>query len=179
MSSCLFSICFETDTTIFSTSIKDTKDTKDAKDSILLDDPENTGASGGNLPNKDAFTISNILNLKTQIIPSNMTDDLHEEYKINFPNIKLWDYDIHNSIIIDDIEKVICIILFINGVYGLHYICNIDTFETKKQDLQNLVHKISFDQNFSQKNEYILLINTFNINGKIQTSNYENIFISF
>ena len=101
MSSSLFSICFETDTTIFSTSIKD------AKDSILLDDPENTGASGGNLPNKDAFTISNILNLKTQIIPSNMTDDLHEEYKIIFPNIKLWDYNIHNSIIIDDIEKVI------------------------------------------------------------------------
>ena len=61
MNSSLFSLCFETDTTLFSSSYKDT---------LILDESKDSGASGNGIPNKDAFTITNILNLNTRIIPN-------------------------------------------------------------------------------------------------------------
>ena len=157
-----FSLWFETDTSIV----------LEKTDTII------SGASGDTtIPNKDAFTISNILNLKTRITPNEMIDILHNEYNINYPNIKLWNYDIDYSLG-NNFEKLVCTILFINGVYGIHYICNTDHYTINQQKqyiLENVIPKYKL---YSQTdNEYVLLINTFTNGGRSKTSIYENIFL--
>jgi len=170
MNSRLFSICFETDTTL---------DLFNEKDTLLLDELNTFGASGAlghPIPNKDVFTISTLLNTKIQIIPNNRIADLQDYYKINFPHIKLWFFDIN---IIHNFDKCVCIILFINGVYGIHYVCNIDNYSIRqqKQYITDIVipnYKLyKHTQNNDDKYEFNLLINTFDSNGNTKTSTYE------
>ena len=142
--------------------------------------------------NKDAFTLSNVLNMKIQIISDknkNYLEDqiytLEEEYKVQFPNTKLWIHDLDKKHI--KTKNIICIILFINDIYGLYYICNTDTFEdTKYTILETILNKIdkqitqiqSIDNKTTEPNntnKYVLLINTFNSDGKTETSTYEPI----
>jgi hypothetical protein len=165
-----FSICFETDTEIISVNTKK-RENKENKETILSE----LSATGTYINNKDAFTISNILNFKIRIIPDEIIDILQNENNINFRNIKLWNYDI-NCNLGNDFEKLVCIILFINGVYGIHYICNTDNYSITKQKqyiLENILlnHKLYSQSN----NEYVLLINTFNSDGRTKTSIYETI----
>ena len=178
MNSSLFSICFETDTTLISTS----------ENNIGI--TNNSGASGHPIPNKDAFTLSTILNLNTntRLIHNNRIALLQDYYKIHFPTIKLWMFDINQNIDTNtDFEKLVCIILFINGVYGLHYVCHIDNYtiqQQKKYILENIIPNYKLyncTHNNDAKNdnnyEFILLINTFDSNGNTKTSDYENILI--
>ena len=183
MNSSLFSICFEIDTTLISTSENNIGITNTSGAS---------GASGHPIPNKDAFTLSTILNLNTRLIPNNRIALLQDYYKIHFPTIKLWMFDINKNIdTTTDFEKLVCIILFINGVYGLHYVCHIDNYtiqQQKKYILDNVIpnyklynHIHNTDAKNDAKNdnnyEFILLINTFESNGNTKTSDYENILI--
>jgi hypothetical protein len=161
-----YSICFETDTTIFSTDINN------------YNSYYNSGASADiTIPNKNAFTLKNILNCKTRIISSSIIDILQENYKISDPNIKLWCYDINintkiNTNIQKDLEldNMICIILFINGVYGLHYICNSDTLDKQKDHILNNI-KNNISNNIITM--YSAYINTFNSNGQTKSSVFE------
>jgi hypothetical protein len=143
--------------------------------------------------NKHAFTIANVLNMKIQIISDNnktyLEDKIYtleEEYKIQFPHSKLWIHDLDKKHI--KTKNLICILLFINDVYGLYYICNTNTLEdTKYHILETILNKI--DKQITQiqipqphsldtktnTNKYVLLINTFNSDGKTETSKYEPI----
>jgi hypothetical protein len=168
-----FSICFETDTTIISSSKSSNKDTNNITSGAC-------GACGDDsLPNKDAFTQSNILNLKIRIIPNTMIENVQEHYKITYPHIKLWQFDINDSLGYD-CEKLVCILLFINGVYGLHFMCTINTLDKQKHYILDTVipkyklynHK---NNNYPDNDKYVLLINTFNSNGSTNTSVYEPI----
>ena len=167
-----FSICFETDKTIRS---------KDALYTYTEIEPIGACASGGNILNKDAFTISNILNLKTRIISNKLISQHQDYYNTHFSNIKLWIYDMNIKFDIDidiDITKIVCIILFINDVYGIHYVVNTDNYTIKQQKqyiLENVIPKYKL---YSQKDndDYVLLINTFDSNGLTNTSTYETIF---
>ena len=169
MNSSLFSICFETYTKL---------DSFNEKDTLLLDELNYSGASSHGLPNKDIFTISTLLNTKIQIIPNNRIADLQEDYKINFPHIKLWIYDINKNIN-TNFEKLGCIILFINGVYGIHYVCNIDNYSIKQQkhyitDIVIPNYKLyKHTKNNDDNDEFNLLINTFDTNGNTKSSVYE------
>ena len=144
----LYKLCFQTDTTIFVSS---------------------------NKTNKNAFTLANMLNMKTQIYDENNIDNVKSEYKIRFPNIRLWifdlDIDIESS---RDIENIICIVVFVNEVYGLHYICNTNTILDKKTHiLNNIKKKIgnnienNIEKNIDMYSAYTL---RFNSSGKINTS---------
>lgn len=185
-----FSICFETDTTILPSSKSSNRDIDRNTNKII------SGAFGDDsIPNKDAFTQSNILNLKTRIIPNTMIEDLQNHYKITFPHIKLWNYDINDSLgdsLGDNCEKLVCIILFINGVYGIHYISNTDNYSTEKQKYyisENIIKNIELSSRSHthnhihnhihtySNNEYVLLINTFNNDGITNTSIYESIIL--
>ena len=169
-----FSICFETDMTVIASNHMDKSIDKTKDLSYAYGDDS--------IPNKDAFTISNILNFKTQIIPTDKIEDLQNDYISKFPNIKLRSYDIKiylklNTIL--EFDKIACIILFTNGVYGLHFICNIDNIDAKKKYIiEDIIKKYkSYNhtiQNHSS-NKFVLLTNTFNIDGKIETSTFENI----
>jgi hypothetical protein len=169
----LFSICFETDITVVPSSNRD-RDTNKIISGACGDD---------SIPNKDAFTQANILNLKTRIIPNTMIKDLQEHYNITFPHIKLWQFDINESLgesLGDNCEKLVCIILFINGVYGIHYISNIDTLNKQKQYiLDTIISKYKLynykNENYTDNDKYVLLINTFNSDGSTNTSIYEPI----
>lgn len=174
MNSSLFSICFETDTTLISTSEKNIIITK------------TSGASGYPIPNKDVFIISTLLNTKIQIIPNNRIALLQDYYKINFPHIKLWMFDINKNIDTNtDFEKLVCVILFINDVYGIHYVCNIDHYtirQLKQYIVENVIpnyklydHIYNNDAKNDNKYKFILLINTFESNGKTKTSDYKTI----
>ena len=178
MNSSLCSICFETDTSLISTS----------EINIDIDIDNTTGSSGHTIPNKDAFTLSNIVNLNTRIIPNHRIEHLQDYYKIHFPSIKLWLYDINKNINTNtNFEKLSCIILFINSVYGLHYVCNTDNYSIKQQKqyiLENVIpnyklynHIHTNDDKNDEKNddkyEFMLLINTFDTNGKTKSSTYE------
>ncbi len=149
----LFSICFLTDATLVS--------------------------SNNVLPNKDAFTTSTLLNMKTKIISNDIIDTLHKECKLYIPHIKLWMIDINPSIITNidtDFEKLVCIILFINGVYGIHYVCNTDnyTIEHQKQYIvENVIPNYKLYSRNSNTTEFKLLINTFDSNGNTKTTEYE------
>lgn len=97
-----FSICFETDKTITS---------KDGLYTHTENEPIGACASGGNIINKDAFTISNMLNLKTRIISNKLISQHQEYYNTHFSNIKLWVYDVNMHYDFDiDITKIVCII---------------------------------------------------------------------
>ena len=178
----ILSLCFETDTTktSFDTTINKYKNKTDAL--CTKYDPINTydacGAYGdATLPNKDAFTISNMLNLRTRLIPNNIQfiEQYQEHIAITYPNIKLWVYDV-NMHYDFDMCNIVCIILFINGVYGTHYVCNIDVIEEqKKYILENVITKYKLYTQNNIKYEYVLLINTFDSNGKTETSTYETI----
>ena len=155
-----YSICFETNTTIISSTNKIQN---------KLPSPYSRACTNGT-PNKDAFTLANILNMKIQIIPNKMIDTLQTNYKENFPHIKLWFFDINTETInleTINLENIVCIILFINGVYGLHFICQDNTQKEKI--------KIDIRKNYSQNDVYILQINTFDAYGKTKTSDYEAI----
>ena len=104
----LFSICFETDITI----VPSNKSSNRYKNKIT------SGAYGDNtIPNKDVFTKSNILNLKTRIISNKIIKKLQEHYKNTYSYIKLWLYDININInVIKEIKNLVCIILFISSV---------------------------------------------------------------
>jgi hypothetical protein len=172
MNSSFFTICFITDTTL--------DDLSNKKNTLLLDELNDSGASGNGIPNKDIFTISTLLNTKIQIIPNNRIADLQKDYKINFPHIKLWIFDINKNID-TNFEKLGCIILFINAVYGIHYVCNIDNYTIKqqKQYITDIVipnYKLyKHTQNNDDKYEFNVLINTFDSNGNTKTSVYETI----
>ena len=172
MNSSLCSICFETDTSLISTSENDID--------IDIDISNTSGASGHTIPNKDAFTLSNIVNLNTRIIPNHRIEHLQDYYKIHFPSIKLWLYDINKNINTNtNFEKLSCIILFINSVYGLHYVCNTDNYSIKQQKqyiLENVIQNYKLykhTQNNDDKYEFNFLINTFDSNGNTKTSVYE------
>ena len=112
-----------------------------------------------------------------------LIDTLQEHYKLYLPTINLWIYDIKTSIITNidiDLEKIVCIILFINGVYGIHYVCNIDNYTIKQQKqyiIENVIPKFKLYKHTQNNYEFTLLINTFDTNGKTKTSDYENITI--
>ena len=168
MNSSLFSICFETDTTLVSFNEKDIS---------LLDTLNYSGASGYGIPNKDAFTISTLLNMKTKIILNKIIDTLSEEYKLYLPHLKIWFYDINKDININkDFEKLVCIMLFVNGVYGIHYVCNIDHYsirQLKHYIVENVIPNYKLYTRDHHKNnitEFKLLINTFDSNGNTKTT---------
>jgi hypothetical protein len=167
-----FSICFETDTTVVSSSKSSNRDRNTNKIT--------SGACGDDsIPNKDAFTQSTILNLKTRIITNAMIENVQDYYKITYPNIKLWVYDINHSLC-NDCEKLVCILLFINDVYGLHFMCHIDTLDKQKHYiLDTVIPKYKLynykNDNGADNDKYVLLINTFNSNGSTNTSTYEPI----
>ena len=154
-------ICFETDTTIVSSTNKIQN---------KLPSPY-SGACSDGTSNKDAFTLANILNMKIQIIPYEMINTLQTNYTENYPHIKLWVFDINTESI--NLDNIVCIILFINGVYGLHFICNTTTTNTYKTQKEKI--KIDIRKNYSQNDVYILQINTFDAYGKTKTSDYEAI----
>ena len=166
MNSNLFSICFETDTKL---------DLSNEKDTLLLDKLNDSGASSHGLPNKDIFTISTLLNMKIKIISNDIIDTLTKEYKINFPHIKLWFYDINKNID-TNFEKLVCIILFINSVYEIHYVCNIDHYSIRQQKqyiVENVIPNYKLYIRNNDTTEFRLLINTFDTNGNTKTSTYE------
>jgi hypothetical protein len=168
MNSSLFSVCFLTDTKVVSSNDKHI---------LLIDEFNYSGASSHGLPNKDAFTKSTLLNMKTKIISNNIIDTLNKECKLYIPHVKLWFYDINKDINIDtDFEKLVCIILFINGVYGIHYVCNIDNYtitQQKQYIIENIISNYKLYSRNSNTTEFRLLINTFDSNGNTKTSDYE------
>ena len=161
-----YSLCFESDAMYvdYNNSIKENY---------------SSGASSDNTtPNKDAFTISNIFNLRTRIIPTSMIETLQHNYTITNPNSKLWLYDI--DVVNTDFENLVCLILFINGVYGIHYVCNTNNYTITQQKQHILETVIPQFKLYSQTNEecdfnfeYTLLINTFDSDGKTKTSTYD------
>lgn len=181
MNSSLFSICFQTDTSL----------TTEYTD---LTPSNSSGASGNGTPNKDVFTISTLLNTNIQLIPNHRIEYIKEEYKIDFPHIKLWFFDI-NTNIDTNFEKYVCTILFINGVYGIHYVCNTDHYsirQLKQYIVDNVIPNYKLykkndgeknhdeDKNDNDKNndyEFNLLINTFDFLGKTKSSVYDTISI--
>ena len=173
MNSSLFSICFVTDTSL---------DTFNKKHTSLLDEVNTSGAYSHGISNKDSFTTSTLLNMKTKIISNKFIDTLNKECKLYIPHVKLWFYDINPSIITNintDFEKLVCIILFINGVYSIHYVCNIDNYTINQQKqyiVENVITNYKLYTREHDKNnitEFRLLINTFDSNGNTKTSTYE------
>ena len=127
--------------------------------------------------NKDAFTFDNVLNMKTQIISDKSKYILEEEieclqkfYKSQLPHVKLWIYDLDKKYM--KTKNIICIILFINDVYGLHYICNDLTLVDTKY---NILYMILNNPENNKNNKYVFQINTFNSDGYTETSTFENI----
>ena len=181
MNSSLFSICFETDTSLIT-------------EHTVMTQKNSYGASGIGIPNKDAFTLSTLLNIKTQIIPNIRIENLQEDYKLNFPHIKLWFFDINKNID-TDFDKFVCTILFINGVYGIHYVCNTDNYTIKQQKqyiLENVIPNYKLykkndgenndgvtndDEDKNNEYKFNLLINSFDSVGKTKSSVYETISI--
>jgi len=174
-----FSICFETDKTIISKTSLYTH-TKNEPTGVS----STSDASGGDTPNEYAFTTSNMLNIRTRIISNKLIQQYQENYyntHPHFSHIKLWVYDTNIHFDLDfDFTKVVCIILFINGVYGIHYVVNTDNYTCKQQKqyiLENVIPKYKLYRQTDDKSEYKLLINTFDSNGFTHTSTYENIFL--
>ena len=172
MTSSLFSVCFLTDTSL---------DTFNKKHTSLIDEVNTSGASSHGLPNKDVFTISTLLNMKIKIISNNIIDTLNKECKIYIPHLKLWFYDINPSIITNidtNFEKLVCIMLFINGVYSIHYVYNIDNYTINQQKqyiVENVITNYKLYTRDHHKNnitEFRLLINTFDCNGNTKTTDY-------
>lgn len=176
MNSSLFSICFQTDTSI-------------TTDTTVLTPTHSSGASGNGTPNKDIFTISTLLNTNIQFIPNHRLKYVKKEYKIDFPHIRLWFFNI-NTNIDTDFEKYVCVILFINDVYGIHYVCNTDHYsirQLKQYIVDNVIPNYKLykkndgdknnDENKNNDYEFNLLINTFDFLGKTKSSVYETISI--
>ena len=179
MNSSLFSICFQTDTSLTTDTTEDTD----------LTPTHSSGASGNGTPNKDIFTISTLLDTNIELISNDRIKYLIEEYKINLPHINLWFFDI-NTNIDTDFEKYVCVILFINDVYGIHYVCNTDHYsirQLKVYILDNVIPNYKlYKKNDNDKNDgedkindykFNLLINTFDFLGKTKSSVYETISI--
>ena len=167
MNTSLFSVCFLTDTSL---------DSFNKKNTSLIDELNYSGASSHGLPNKDAFTTSTLLNMKIQIIPNNIIDTLHKEYQTYLPHLKLWFYDINKDMNTNtNFDKLVCIMLFINGVYGIHYVCNIDNYTINQQKqyiVENVIPNYKLYSRYNENTEFRLLINTFDSNGNTKTSIY-------
>ena len=117
------------------------------------------------------------VNIKTKIISNEIIDTLNKECQLYIPHIKLWFYDINKDINTNtDFQKLVCIILFINGVYGIHYVCNVDNYTIKQQKqyiVDNVIPNYKLRSINNNTTNFILLINTFDSNGNTKTSEYE------
>ena len=115
--------------------------------------------------------------MKTKIISNKIIDTLSEEYKLYLPHLKIWFYDINKDINTNtNFEKLVCIMLFINGVYGIHYVCNIDHYsirQLKQYISDNVIPNYKLYTRDNDKTDFRLLINTFDSNGNTKTSTYE------